>query len=35
MMMKSKRARGTHGGVEDTEKPVVVEEYNQYMGVWT
>ena len=32
MMAKSRRSRGARGGVEDIQKPVVVEEYNQYMG---
>ena len=32
MVTKSRRSRAAEGGVEDTEKPQVVEDYNQHMG---
>ena len=32
MVTKSRRSRTAQGGVEDIQKPLVVEEYNQYMG---
>ena len=32
MVGKQRRSRATEGGMEDIEKPLVVEEYNQHMG---
>ena len=32
MVLKSRRSRTAEGGVEDIEKPQVVEDYNQHMG---
>ena len=32
MVVKSRRSRAAEGGVEDIEKPLVVEDYNQHMG---
>ena len=32
MIKKTRRSRHAQGGVEDIEKPRVVEDYNQQMG---
>ena len=32
MVSKSRRSRTAPGGVEEIEKPYVVEDYNQHMG---
>ena len=32
MVAKSRRSRATQGGMEDIEKPRVVEDYNLHMG---
>ena len=32
MMMKVRRTRRVEGGLEEVRKPVMVEQYNQYMG---
>ena len=33
MLVKQRRTRRAHTGVEDITKPVMIEDYNQYMGV--
>ena len=35
MITKARRTRQAEGGREEVRKPVMVEEYNKYMGVWT
>ena len=32
MVMKNRRSRAAQGGVEDIQKPKVVEDYNKKMG---
>ena len=32
MVTKSSRSRAAEGGVEDIEKPQVVEDYSQHLG---
>ena len=32
MVLKSRRSQAAEGGMEQIEKPKVVENYNQYMG---
>ena len=33
MLVKQRRTRRAHTGVEEFTKPVMIEDYNQYMGV--
>ena len=32
MVRKSRRSKASEGGMEEIQKPVVVEDYNQHMG---
>ena len=33
MLVKRRQTRSTHTGIEEITKPVMIEDYNQYMGV--
>ena len=35
MVEKTRRSKAVQGGVEEVQKPAVVEDYNQHMGGWT